>query len=139
MVWRQALVSAGHPMGMRTLVPLGIAKLFADQVLPSGGISGTVLVVRGLIRRGVPPASAMAAMMAELLSFDVAYLLVVLASATILRMQSRDNLAIGVGVAIFLALMIAMPLAATLLLRGLTFWLPMVPGIWLVRSEVLRG
>src|SRR5579859_6633030 len=40
LVWRQALRRAGHPRPLRTLVPLGIAKLFTDQVLPSGGISG---------------------------------------------------------------------------------------------------
>ena len=27
-------------------------------------------------------------------------------------------------------------LAATLLLRGLTFWLPMPPGLWLARREI---
>ena len=27
-------------------------------------------------------------------------------------------------------------LTATLLLRGLTFWLPMVPGLWLTRREL---
>ena len=27
-------------------------------------------------------------------------------------------------------------LAATLLLRGLTFWLPMAPGLWLARREL---
>jgi uncharacterized protein (TIRG00374 family) len=27
-------------------------------------------------------------------------------------------------------------LAATLLLRGFTFWLPMVPGLWLARREM---
>jgi len=54
-VWRQALQRAGHPLPLRTLVPLSVAKVFTDQVLPSGGISGTMLVVRGLIRRRVPP------------------------------------------------------------------------------------
>jgi hypothetical protein len=29
-------------------------------------------------------------------------------------------------------------LAATLLLRALTFWLPMLPGIWLARLEIRR-
>ena len=28
-------------------------------------------------------------------------------------------------------------LAATLLLRGFTFWLPMLPGMWLVRRELV--
>jgi uncharacterized membrane protein YbhN (UPF0104 family) len=27
-------------------------------------------------------------------------------------------------------------LAATLLLRGFTFWLPMAPGLWLARREL---
>ena len=30
----------------------------------------------------------------------------------------------------------AMLLAATLLLRGLTLWLPMLPGMWLARQEL---
>jgi hypothetical protein len=30
-------------------------------------------------------------------------------------------------------------LAATLLLRGLTFWLPMIPGLWLARREIARS
>ncbi|MDN7151711.1 lysylphosphatidylglycerol synthase domain-containing protein [Paraburkholderia sp. WS6] len=29
--------------------------------------------------------------------------------------------------------------AGTLLLRGLTFWLPMLPGIWLARREISRA
>ncbi|MEA3366031.1 MAG: lysylphosphatidylglycerol synthase domain-containing protein, partial [Candidatus Hydrogenedentes bacterium] len=45
-VWHAALASAGAPHPLRSLVPLGVAKLFTDQTLPSGGISGTVLVVR---------------------------------------------------------------------------------------------
>jgi hypothetical protein len=27
-------------------------------------------------------------------------------------------------------------LAATLLLRGFTFWLPMLPGLWIARREM---
>lgn len=54
LVWREALRRAGHPRSLSTLVPLGIAKLFTDQVVPSGGVSGAILVARGLARRGVP-------------------------------------------------------------------------------------
>ena len=32
----------------------------------------------------------------------------------------------------------AAALAATLLFRGLSFWLPMVPGLWLTRREIGR-
>jgi hypothetical protein len=38
-----------------------------------------------------------------------------------------------------LAVPLEAALAATLLLRGLTLWLPMVPGLWLARREVASG
>ena len=107
LVWRQALHRAGHPRSLRTLVPLGVAKLFTDQVLPSGGISGTMLAVSGLIRRRVPPDIAMAAMLAGLVSYDIAYLAVVLASAGILWLQNRANLPLYIGVVIFAVITVA--------------------------------
>jgi len=36
----------------------------------------------------------------------------------------------------FLGVPIAEGLAATLLLRGFTFWLPMLPGLWFARREL---
>ena len=41
-----------------------------------------------------------------------------------------------VGMLSLLGVAIEAALAATLLLRGLTFWLPMVPGLWLARREI---
>jgi len=111
LVWRQALQRVGHPMPLSTLVPVGVAKVFTDQVLPSGGVSGTMLVVRALIRRHVPPKSAMAAMVAGLVSFDIAYLLVVLTSTGILWFYHRMTLPLLIGVAIFVVMTIAIPSA----------------------------
>jgi glycosyltransferase 2 family protein len=42
-----------------------------------------------------------------------------------------------VGMLSLLGVAIEAALAATLLLRGLTFWLPMVPGLWLARREIV--
>jgi len=44
----------------------------------------------------------------------------------------------AVGTLHFLGVSIEAALAGTLLLRGLTFWLPMLPGMWLVRREIGR-
>ena len=125
-VWRQALRLAGHPLPLRTLVPLGIAKVFTDQVLPSGGISGTMLVVRGLIRRHIPPEIAMAAMLIGLVSYDVAYLIVVLASAGMLWLQHRLNLPLLIGVTIFVVVTVAVPAAVL----GLKKWGKRRPIAW---------
>ncbi|AUT66357.1 lysylphosphatidylglycerol synthase transmembrane domain-containing protein [Paraburkholderia hospita] len=126
-VWHQALMRAGHPLPLRTLVPLGIAKVFTDQVLPSGGISGTMLVVRGLIRRHVPAGIAMAAMLVGLVSYDGAYLIVVLASAGALWLQHRMNLPLVVGVAIFVIVTVAVPAAVL----GLKRWGERKPIAWI--------
>jgi hypothetical protein len=56
------------------LTPLGIAKVFTDQVLPSGGISGTMLEVRGLTGRRVPTGIAMADMNFEKYSINIVVL-----------------------------------------------------------------
>lgn len=118
LVWRQALRYAGHPRTLLTLVPLGIAKLFTDQVLPSGGISGTMLVVTGLIRRRVPAEVAMAAMLAGLVSYEIAYLAVVFGSAGMLWHHHRATLPLFVGVGIFAIVTIAIPSA----ILGLRRW-----------------
>jgi len=76
-VWGRALRSLGMPRPLPGLVPLGLAKLFADQALPSAGLSGTLLVVRALRRRGVARGGAVAAMLAGLISFYAAYALAV--------------------------------------------------------------
>ena len=109
LVWREALCQAGHPLSLRTLIPLGIAKVFTDQVLPSGGVSGTMLVVRGLTGRRVPAGIAMAAMLAGMVSYDIAYLFVVLASTGVLWLQNRLNVALIIGVVIFVVVTVAVP------------------------------
>lgn len=138
LVWRQALARAGHPLPMRALVPLGIAKVFTDQVLPSGGISGTMLVVRGLIRRRVPGEMAMGAMLIGLVSYDGAYLFVVLASVGILLWQHRMDVALLIGTTIFVFVTVAVPVTVL----GLKRWGTRKPFTWLSKwlgvTDLLR-
>jgi uncharacterized protein (TIRG00374 family) len=126
-VWRVALRQAGHPLALRTLIPLGIAKVFTDQVLPSGGISGTMLVVRGLTGRHIPAGIAMAAMLVGMVSYDIAYLFVVLASTGVLWFQHRLNVALIAGVATFVVVTVAVPAAVL----GLKQWGSRAPIAWL--------
>jgi glycosyltransferase 2 family protein len=67
-----------------TLIPMGLAKLFVDQVVPTGGLGGTVLVVRALERRQVPRGVATAAIVVNLLAFYGAYVLAVLGALYVL-------------------------------------------------------
>jgi uncharacterized protein (TIRG00374 family) len=73
--WTVMLARAHTPRRMRTLVGLALSKLFMDQALPSGGIGGTLLVVRGLERRGVPPDLGTGAALLELRAYYAGYMI----------------------------------------------------------------
>ena len=72
-VWACVLHRVGVVCRLHALVPLGLAKLFVDQVVPTAGVGGTMLVVRGLVRRSVPLPLATAALLVDLLSFYAAH------------------------------------------------------------------
>jgi uncharacterized membrane protein YbhN (UPF0104 family) len=52
---------------------LNLAKLFLDHTVPTGGLTGTLLVVRGLDRRRVAREASMAAVVLALVSHYIAY------------------------------------------------------------------
>lgn len=83
-VWYSTLRRARLRKSFWSIIPLGLAKLFTDQALPTGGIGGTLLVVSGLERRGVPNGIGMAALLIGLVSYYLAYLIAVLTALAIL-------------------------------------------------------
>ncbi len=109
LVWRQALDRAGYRRPLRVLIPLGVAKLFTDQVVPTSGVSGAILVARGLTRRKVPPHVAMGALMVGLVSYFAAYLASVLTSLGILGLHHHANIGLVLAVAIFVVIVVAIP------------------------------
>jgi uncharacterized membrane protein YbhN (UPF0104 family) len=127
LVWRQVLRRAGYPRKLRSLIPLGIAKLFTDQVVPTGGVSGAILVVKGLTRRGVPTNAAMSVLLVGLVAYFGAYLASVLASLAILWLYGRANAALFVVVAIFVAMVVAIP-SGVLWMKQ---WANRLPTVWL--------
>jgi uncharacterized membrane protein YbhN (UPF0104 family) len=131
-VWHAALRHVGAARRLRALIPLGIAKLFTDQALPSGGISGTMLVIGGLKRRGVPGPLAMAALLVGLVSFYAAYGLAALAGLAILQFQQDVGPATIVIAIVFAMFVVGVP-AAVLSAR----WLPDHP--WLQPLRRIPG
>ncbi len=138
-VWRQALKRAGYPRPLKILIPLGIAKLFTDQVVPTSGVSGAILVARGLVRRKVPTHVAMGALLVGLVSYFAAYLASVLISLGILGLNHRANVALVILVAIFAAIVVAIP-SGVLWMKQ---WGHRLPGAWIKRlpgaGQLLRA
>ena len=91
--WSFAIRRAGaRPPDRPALVRLAFAELFTNQVVPSIGVGGTLLVVGGLRRRSVPREAAATAVVAGFLGFYLAQLagvLGALATFSALRVTSR--------------------------------------------------
>jgi uncharacterized protein (TIRG00374 family) len=109
-VWQRALASFGRPLPLRGLIPLGLAKLFTDQALPSAGLSGTLLVVLALGRRGVPRGLALGAMMVGMVGFYLAYASCVAIALLILWSRGELHPVLLVLAALFGAVAAAVPL-----------------------------
>jgi Mg2+-importing ATPase len=74
-IWR-SVVRAGHgALSVPRAYGLSVAKLFMDQTVPTGGLSGTILYVQGLQRSGVPRGVALAGVVVSTFSYYTAYAL----------------------------------------------------------------
>jgi uncharacterized membrane protein YbhN (UPF0104 family) len=201
-VWSRALARAGTPTRISSLLGLALVELFANQAVPTGGFSGSLMVVRGLMHRGVAPAVAVTALLVAALSYYAAYVMValvafillwytgdssnawaslfvvfiavvaMLAGALLALTRSRGRfiptialqwrpmaqladmlvatlspipMGLGTfegtctGMLHFLGSSVETSLAATLILRGLTAGLPMLPGLWMIHREAKRS
>ena len=83
-VWYLSLRQLGEQHSLLSLIPLGIAKLFSDQAMPSGGVSGTAFLIAALGRLGVKTPMCMAILLLSLVTYYGAYLLASLATVFLL-------------------------------------------------------
>lgn len=117
-VWYLALRHEGQRHRLLPLVPLGIAKLFSDQVMPSGGISGTAFFITALKQRGVPANLCMATLLLSLMAYYGAYLLMALAAVLILGFYHALHLWIIALLVVFLMVAVGIPASALWLRRA---------------------
>jgi Mg2+-importing ATPase len=79
-VWRTVLRAGGYHLPLGNAYRLSLAKLFVDQVLPTGGISGATVVARALETTGIPLGVVMASLVMSLVSYYAAYVLSLIAA-----------------------------------------------------------
>jgi hypothetical protein len=73
-----------NPAVVAGLFKLAVVQLFASQALPSSGLSGTMIVAKGLARRGVARSLVMTALLVDGFSYYASYLMVGLFAFVIL-------------------------------------------------------
>ena len=132
--WWLVLQKAGSGQPMLRLLPLTITKLFADQVVPTAGVSGNVLLVDRLKAIGVPREHAMAAIILAIIAYYLSYAAGTVIAVAMLAMRGKLSLLPLAVAALLLAVATGIP-AAILWLRDKGD--DALPG-WLRRRESVR-
>lgn len=117
LAWVAVLDQAGSPRPLRRLLPISVAKLFADQAVPGAGLGGHVLLVERLTAAGVPRGTAIATLMISLVGYYVAYAVLALAMLFVLWVHhAATPLLVGL-VTTLLIVAVAVPALALWLRR----------------------
>jgi Mg2+-importing ATPase len=130
-IWQRVIGRANISRPLRSYVGLGLAKLFMDQAIPSVGLSGTLLVIRALDRRGVQRGASMAAVVLDLVGYYAAYVLALGIALVIVWVRGELTPLMAVPAGIFTAVAAAVPVALLWVNRGRTLpgWLKKLPFI----------
>jgi hypothetical protein len=80
LLWKTALQRLGSDGGIADLFLLSLGKLFADQALPSVGVSGGFFIVHAFARRGAPERIGLAVFAFGAAAMIVMFILAVIAS-----------------------------------------------------------
>ncbi|HWV13392.1 MAG TPA: lysylphosphatidylglycerol synthase transmembrane domain-containing protein [Sphingobium sp.] len=117
--WSAVLRQASVPRPIRPLMRIALSKLFADQVLPSAGMGGNILLGDQLRALGVPKGTAVAALLLSMIGFYAAYAFFALVMLILLWLHDRATPLMAGTVTIFLLVALAIPsLALWLRSRG---------------------
>lgn len=92
-----------------SLVRLTFAKHFADQVIPTAGVSGNVLLVDRLVAMGVARKYAVAALILQIVAYYVSYAAGALWVLVVLWWKSRSTALLTASVMVFLVVAIGIP------------------------------
>jgi uncharacterized protein (TIRG00374 family) len=127
LMWHATLRRGTAHVPFLTLLRLSISKLFLDQAAPSAGLSGSLLVMKGLSRRNVPHATAVGALFAGLSGYYVAYTLLFSSAIGIIAFYSVVNRLI-LGLAMVFGVVV-IGFAAILVLFWSGILIENIPGV----------
>jgi uncharacterized protein (TIRG00374 family) len=114
-IWRRVARAAGAPLRRTDAFSLSLAKLFADQALPSAGISGSLVVARALRERKMRDEAVNAAVLINVASYHIAYVTALGVALGILIARHRANALIVIASILFVAFAVVVTAAVTLL------------------------
>ena len=113
-VWFLFLRRIGTPLKFMSLVPLSFAKLFADQAIPSGGLSGAAFFLFALTQRGVPDKSAFRTFVFTTSAYFLAFLCAAIISLIALSLAEEAPPALSASVSAFAGFFVLLTVLAGL-------------------------
>ncbi|SET91715.1 lysylphosphatidylglycerol synthase transmembrane domain-containing protein [Stigmatella erecta] len=132
-LWKRVLMRTGLHPPVLTLARLALMKLAFDQLVPSGGIGGSLVVARGLRKRGASAGAAAASVLVATLSLYAAQALALGLSMLFLWSRNQVTELVRWLVIAFAAVLAIVPVALLLLTRPrkrpLGPWTRRVPGL----------
>jgi glycosyltransferase 2 family protein len=132
--WRLVLKASHCPAPMGGLMRLTVTRHFADQMVPTAGMSGNVVVVDRLCSLGAAKGTAVAAVILTIIGYYASYAVTAMAALVLLWIRnSTSSLIVGSMVAFF-AVATAIPALALWLQKKGDDVLPP----WLARFGPLR-
>ncbi|WP_163865288.1 lysylphosphatidylglycerol synthase transmembrane domain-containing protein [Myxococcus eversor] len=131
--WLVTLRAAGVKAPWMRTASLSLMKLSFDQLVPTAGIGGSVVVMKGLQKEGAPPRVATAALLVDMVSFYAAHAVAVVIAILTLWFRAQLHAAIlGLATA-FAALACAVPFGILWLTRHGGWqpprWARRIPGL----------
>lgn len=84
LIWRQVAGSTGKRLKVSALARLAVEKLSIDQLLPTAGMSGSLVVMRAMRRLGATASGAMEAIVIDMFSYYLSFALVALITVFIM-------------------------------------------------------
>lgn len=115
--WALVLRATASPQPFRMLFPLSLSKLFADQAVPTAGISGNVLLVGRLRASGVPREAAACVLVLSIIGYYAAFSCLALLVLLLLWLHDKATDLLAGAISVFLILALSIPTAVLFLIR----------------------
>jgi len=74
-VWARVISPTGHRVSLKTLARFSMEKLSVDQLVPTGGVAGNLLVYQGMKLMGLPAWLALEALIVDTIAYYSGYLM----------------------------------------------------------------
>jgi uncharacterized protein (TIRG00374 family) len=133
-IWRAVAHSTGNHLRLLQLARLALEKLSVDQLVPTGGMAGNLVVAAAMRRLGLPTVVVTEALLVDLLAYQAAYAFVAGLASFLLGLHHRAAPVAVALVAVFACILALVPVAIAWLLRHRDW----TPGPRLTRMRLLE-